>query len=372
VHEPAHALELLDAGADLVMIESGLVFGGPGLPKRINEAVLHRLAGKGAGARTKRAAQQSWFWTLLLGIGMLVGGLMAFSIAATRVVLPYDEAFSDMTREQLHAINDRLLAFMAHDRVSLAGTMISIGVLYTGLSWFGVRRGLHWAWVAVLASAFAGFGSFFLFLGFGYFDPFHAFVTTVLFQFLLLALLTDVPAYNDPTPPMLHEDVWFRLGNWGQLFFVIHGVALLGAGLEISRIGITTVFVPEDLEFMQTTREALLSANPRLVPLVAHDRASFGGMLVSNGIVVLLTALWGFRRGYGWLWWSFLLAGVPAYACAIGVHLTVGYTSLMHLMPAFLGSALYATALALSWGYLSAKTETARHKEALANPSARW
>ena len=40
----------------------------------------------------------------------------------------------------------------------------------------------------ILTSAFAGFGSFFLFLGFGYFDPFHAFVTAILFSFLLLAL----------------------------------------------------------------------------------------------------------------------------------------------------------------------------------------
>src|SRR5262249_52301517 len=40
IHEPAHALELLDRGATLVAIESGLVFGGPGLPKRINDALL--------------------------------------------------------------------------------------------------------------------------------------------------------------------------------------------------------------------------------------------------------------------------------------------------------------------------------------------
>ena len=59
------------------------------------------------------------------------------------------------------------------------GTMIAVGALYLGLSRYGIRRGAHWALVAVLASAFAGFGSFFLFLGFGYFEPFHAFVTAV-------------------------------------------------------------------------------------------------------------------------------------------------------------------------------------------------
>lgn len=362
VHEPADALALLDAGADVVMIDSGLVFGGPGLPKRINEAIVHRLSAAGdrlsADSRQPRAEsrKQSWFWTLLLGLGMLLGGLMASIFAATGTILPYDETFVGMTRDQLHAVNDRLLAFMAHDRVSLAGTMVSIGILYTGLSWYGVRRGVHWAWIAILASAFAGFASFFFFLGFGYFDPFHAFVTAILFQFLLLAFVTDLPPLTDPTPPMLREDRAFRLGLWGQLVFVFHGAALLGAGLDISRIGLTHVFVPEDLEFMRTTREALLAANPRLIPLVAHDRASFGGMLVSNGVVVLLTSLWGFRRGYRWLWWTFLLAGTPAYISAIGVHLAVGYTSLMHLMPAFSGLAIYVTGLVLSWPYLCART----------------
>ena len=74
---------------------------------------------------------------------MIVGGVLAWLIAATRVVLPYDEAFIGMTRAQLHAANGRLLAFMAHDRVTLAGTMISIGVLYAGLAWGGMRRNHH-------------------------------------------------------------------------------------------------------------------------------------------------------------------------------------------------------------------------------------
>ena len=133
-------------------------------------------------------AETSWFWALLLGISMFVGGLLALVIASTSVVLPYDETFSGLTRAQLAAINDRLLYFMAHDRVSLAGTMIAVGVLYVQLAFFGIRRGRCWARVTVLVSAFAGFGSFFLFLGFGYFDPFHAFVTAILFPLLLLAL----------------------------------------------------------------------------------------------------------------------------------------------------------------------------------------
>ncbi len=360
VHEPADALALLDAGADLVEVDTGLVYGGPGLPKRINEAVLTTAPPSPPATETsERAVEMSWFWTTLLGVAMLVGGVMALVIAATRVVMPYDEMLCGMTREQLTAINGRLLAFMAHDRVSLAGTMVAIGVFYLGLSLWGIRRGRHWAWVTVLSSAFSGFGSFFLFLGFGYFDPFHAFVTAVLFQFLLLGLHGRLGPPPPPRPD-LREDRSWRLSQWGQLLFVIHGVALVSAGVVISAIGCTHVFVPEDLAFMGTTAAALRAANPRLVPLVAHDRASFGGMLVASGLVVLLSALWGWRRGERWLWWTYLLGGGVAYAAALGVHLAVGYTDLGHLAPAFGGSLLLAVGLGLSHSYLCERIATKR------------
>ena len=134
------------------------------------------------------------------------------------------------------------------------------------------------------------------------------------------------------------------------------------ANETIATIGATTVFVPEDLDFMGTTAEALKSANPRLVPLVAHDRASFGGMLVATGLAVLLSALWGYRQGERWLWWTLLLAGTPAYAAAVGVHLAVGYTNLWHLAPALAGSAVYALGLLLSYPYLCGKDPA--HEEA--------
>jgi dihydroorotate dehydrogenase len=360
IHEPADALEFLQAGANLIQVDSGLVFAGPGLPKRINDVLLAAATSDPkpkpqADSSSPSAPAMAWFWTLLLGLAMLIGGLLALAIAATRVVLPYDEGFVGMTPVQLTAINERLLAFMAHDRVSLAGTMIAIGVLYTMLSLFGIRRGYHWARVTVLSSAFTGFGSFFLFLGFGYFEPFHAFVTAILFQFLLLGLHSGMPVPDPPVFPNLRGDWRWRLSLWGQLLFLVHGAGLIGAGVIISTIGSTTVFVPEDLEFMRTTAQALTEANPRLVPLVAHDRASFGGMLIASGLAWLLPALWGFRQGERWLWWAFLAAGVPAYLAAIGVHFEVGYTNLWHLTPAFAGLTVFVLGLVLSYPYLGQK-----------------
>ena len=136
------------------------------------------------------------------------------------------------------------------------------------------------------------------------------------------------------------------------MLLVIHGFALLAAGVAISIIGVTQVFVPEDLAFMQTTAEALRTANPRLVPLVAHDRATFGGMLMAGGWVFLLPALWGFRNGSVGLWWTLLSAGLAAYGAAIGVHFAVGYTEPMHLLPAFAGLGIFLLGIGLSYSFL--------------------
>jgi dihydroorotate dehydrogenase len=353
IHEPGHALEFLSAGANLVQVDTGLIYTGPGLPKRINDCLLFEPASNTTPVDpAPRVAELTWFWTTLMGVGMVIGGLLALAIAATKVVLPYDEAFLGMSLEAMTAINPRLLAFMAHDRVSLAGVMVAIGLLYVGLSVFGVRRGLHWARQSILISAFTGFASFFLFLGFGYLDTFHAFVTAVLLQLLLLGVHARLEVYTPETRPDIRGDRAWRMSLWGQLLLVLHGFALLAAGAVISLIGVSQVFVHEDLQFLGTTAATLSSANPRLLPLVAHDRATLGGMLLASGWVFVLPALWGYRRNSAWLWWTLLIAGSIAYIAAIAVHYAVGYLSGKHLLPAIGGFALLLLGLTLSYPFL--------------------
>ena len=358
IHEPAHALATLSAGANLVQVDTGLIYTGPGLPKRINDCLLFEVTRNSpAKEPTPRVPELTWFWTTMMGAGMLIGGLLALGIAATKVVLPYDEAFLGMTLNELNAVNSRLVAFMAHDRVSLAGVMVSVGLLYVALSVFGMRRGLHWARQSVLISAFTGFASFFLFLGFGYLDTFHAFVTAALLQLMLLGVHARLGVYTPATQPDLRGDRAWRVALWGQLLLVFHGFGLLAAGLAISFIGITQVFVAEDLHFMGTTASALLSANSRLVPLVAHDRATLGGILLASGWVFLLPALWGYRRGSAWLWWALLIAGSIGYSGAILVHHLVGYINIKHLLPAIGGFAVLLLGLALSYPFLCGQNE---------------
>src|SRR5262249_59433698 len=103
------------SGASLVAVDSGIVFSGPGLPKRINEALAYAGGAPDAPDEDlKSLFDRSWFWTLLLGAGMLLGSLLALAIAGTRVVLPYDEQFVMLSREELGRVNERLLPFMAH------------------------------------------------------------------------------------------------------------------------------------------------------------------------------------------------------------------------------------------------------------------
>jgi dihydroorotate dehydrogenase len=355
VHEPEDALRLLEAGADLVQVDSGLVFSGPGLPKRINEAVLYARAGGEAGdasGAAERLVEQSWFWILLLGLGMLLGSTLALGLALTRVLLPYDEQFVGLTWAQLAAVNERLLPFMAHDRATLAGAMIAVGLVYTGFALFGLRAGRHWARVAVLTSALAGFATFFLFLGFGYFDPFHAFVTAILFQLFLFGLHGREAPLRNLAPPVLRDSWRWRLSQWGQLGLIAEAFGFIVAGLTVAWIGVSQVFVAEDLEFLQTAREALVAIDPRLVALVAHDRATFGGMLFVAGLTFLLASLWGFAQGARWLWWTLLAAGLAGYGAAFTIHYLVGYRSVWHLAPAWVGFGLFVVALALCYPYL--------------------
>lgn len=358
VHDPQDVLDTLDAGADVAMVDSGLVFSGPGLIKRSDDALMHRLLAsqvvdvpsmRPVEAEPKRDwLQCSWFWQLLLGMAMFLGGLMATAIALGPVLLPYDEAFVGLSIAQIHAFNPHLLDFMTHDRITLAGVMLTVGFGYAMLAWHGARKGWHWAEGVGLLSAGTGVLAFFSFLGFGYLEPFHAFVTGVLTQFWIAAFRSRLDPPTHMPQPALRETPAWRRALWGQLCWVLFGFGLLLAGAAITLIGINGVFVPSDLAFMGSTTAKIDVLSPRLLPLIAHDRATVGNMLIASGLLYLCSALWAFRRGERWFWWMLLLSTLPAFACVIWVHLHVGYIDALHLAPVWGAIALVALGAALS------------------------
>ncbi|WP_218093588.1 hypothetical protein [Paenibacillus solanacearum] len=360
VHDPQDAIDLLEAGATYVQLHSGLVYAGPGLPKRINEAVISRRIQQGSLPEAALPPFWSgWGWMCLLGIGMVIGGMLAWLIAATDVVLPYDLAFLGLSRGELAEANARLLGFMSHDRITLAGTMISIGILYFQLAWHGLRRRQHWAKTALMTSGLVGFSSFFLYLGYGYFDPLHAAAAAVLLPMFVLSMRTAADAPPRDGPSRINDRIWLR-AQWGQLMLVSLGIALAIGGVVIAGVGVTGVFVPQDLQYLCTSPAMLDAINERLVPLIAHDRAGFGGALFSDALALLIMALWGINEGRRWLWWTFLLGGLPGFAAGFSVHYQIGYTDFIHLLPAYFAFALYMAGLALLYPYMMRRGTGAR------------
>lgn len=349
---PEDALALREAGADLILVEAGLVYGGPGLVKRCNEALVSEGASIGGGVEGIPFFNRSWLWALGLGLSLFVGGLGTFALAVSRVLLPYDEHFIGMSWLELREGAPLLFNFMAHDRATLAGTMLGLGWLYAVLAWLGIRRSEHGAKTAVAASSLVGFASFFSFFGFGYFDALHAFVAAILFQVTVQVLVGEDGGEPRRIRRLDAEDVAWRRGQWGQLVWILHSVGLLGAGFVILGIGMTAVFVSEDLQYLCMSRDQVNGFGERLISVVAHDRATLGGMLLSSGVVSLLAHLWLYRKDARWLWWGMLGFGLPAYLAAIGVHFWVGYLDARHLAPAFAGMLLWLLGLMLSRSYL--------------------
>ena len=122
---------------------------------------------------------------------------------------------------------------------------------------------------------------------------------------------------------------------------------MLGGGLTILVLGSTYVFVPQDLVYMGLRVEDLQALNPHLVPLIAHDRAGFGGAVCCAGVILFLT-VWCATPSRS-LWWVLALAGAAGFGSAIGVHPAIGYVDAGHLAPAVVGALLYAVGMTLTF-----------------------
>ncbi|MGP4062288.1 dihydroorotate dehydrogenase [Halobacillus sp. H74] len=346
IREPADAIELLDEGADLLLLSGEYIDTGPGLPKRIYEALIDE---KGE----REVPDTGWNWYFIFGLSILLGGLLALMFSLTSVILPYDEHFLGMTREELLLFNERMIWFMKHDRMTLAGTMISGGFIYMMLAGFGVRHGLRWARQAIDFAAITGFAGILFFIGYGYFDWLHLLFWLVLLPMYMTGAIQSRGLKETPSSPNRKNSRAWKLGVYGQFCLVVLGFAFVLGGIIISVIGVSSVFIPTDIQYLCMPPEMIQAFNERLIPVVAHDRAGFGSALISVGSLVLMAALWGFHEGKRWLWWMFLIGGIPAFAAGIFVHIMIGYTTFTHLLPAYIALGLYGSGLILSFSYLT-------------------
>ena len=287
------------------------------------------------------------------GLSLALSGAFALFLSASGQFLPHDTQFLGMSAVELcEFLGCRVVDFMFHDRAAFGGTLMAMGILYMWLAEFPLKAGEAWAWWAFLLSGGVGFASFLTYLGYGYLDTWHGIATLLLLPCFAAGLAKTYGLIKPPNhlKSVLQPGtkvVWLSAAGLGRAGLLAVAVGLMGAGLTIMAVGMTIVFVPEDLAFMAAQVEELHHISPRLVPLIAHDRAGFGGGLASSG-VAMLVSVWCARPSKS-LWQTLCLAGSIGFGCAIGTHFVVGYTDFIHLLPAYLGAILFGASIALSY-----------------------
>lgn len=245
-----------------------------------------------------------------------------------------------------HVVRAYQLA-IAHVEARLAdldGVIVELALTPPYQAAVPLRRGESWAWWALAISGLAGFASFLSYLGHGYLDTWHGAATLSLLPLFAGGLIRTRGSRRDfveAQPLDIHSSA-----GVGHALLLLSSVGICAAGVTIMAVGMTSVFVPQDLEFIGMTRAAIGAINPNLIPLIAHDRAGFGGALVSFGIAMF--ACVRYARVSRTLRHVLATAGVAGFATAVGVHPVIGYVSLTHLGPAVLACAVFAAGLALS------------------------
>jgi hypothetical protein len=305
------------------------------------------------------ASQQlTWGHRFLALVSWMLIGVAAIALltAASIVLLPHELAYLQATMPQLYQghHDGSLVGYIVHNRVSFAGALLVAGGFYLWLVYRPLRQGERWAWWTLLISGFLGSATIFNYLAHDYLDSWHAVGTTAIALTLGIGLVLSYRGLNRPNHPaalILPFPGWSPLFI-GRLLLSVWALGTVLGGLIISLTGMFPIFVPQDLEYMQTTIEALEQINSRLLPFIAHDRIGFGGALFSWGIAALACIWFGLKPDSPRLlyWMSFLW--LIELLTAIAIHPVVGYNSLSHLMPFLVKDSFFLLGLSFVYPHI--------------------
>lgn len=306
------------------------------------------------------AAGDGTFPIALTGFCLVLSGGFALLQSASGHLLPHDsQAIGIDAAGLLRAGNARLLGFMFHDRVAYGGSLLSIGFGYMWLAGFPLKHREAWAWWALVLSGAIGFLGFLTYLGQGYLDKWHAVATVFLLPVFVAGLWRSRPQQATLVSAWRtcrHDDNYVATSGRRLLAFTAIGLMLAGATIAV--FGMTTVFVPSDLQFIGLDASTVKSISPMLIPVISHDRAGFGVGLCSIGAFLLLVARHAKLNTN--LIQIVALMGSAGFGSAIGVHFAVGYLDFLHLLPAYAGLLLFIVADLLLWMGRNAEIRSVR------------
>lgn len=293
------------------------------------------------------------FLLIFTGLVLVLAGTLVIVQSIIGNFLPHDTAYLGLDADELSAFNNGTITkFMFHDRVSFGGSIIAVGLLYIWLAEFPLKNREPWAWYLFLISGILGFGSFLTYLGYGYLDTWHGIATILLMPFFTVGLVKSFGLVRDnasfKTIILGSESFDFRSSyGIGKIFLMFSSIGLMLGGTTIMIVGMTTVFVPQDLEYMEITVCGIEEINRNLKPLIAHDRAGFGGGLATIGVLYFIIV----RRARPAinLWQIIAISMSVGFSSALVVHFVIGYTTFIHLLPAYFGASTSFVGLVLTY-----------------------
>jgi dihydroorotate dehydrogenase len=346
IMSPADALAFFEAGAKLVQLYEGLIYAGPGLPRRIIRAIqtpsAQPIEAEQTTIKVNRMAALGRYLLIFGGLIVFLAGFFGIAVAFTVQLLPYELNYLGMTIPQLESyFAGRLAGFIFHDRIIYDGALIAFGSLYMWLAWYPLHpsRRETWAWWVLLISGSIGASSSFIgYLHSSYLDDFYGGASVILVGIFYIALLLVFPSLTGrfDLRNLLKEGspMWFwSPAGLGRSYLLFWAATTALGGFLIFSTGMGAIYVHEDHEFMGSSAESIAQINERLTPFIAHDRLGFGVNLFAVGIAAFGIIWKSIRPNAKPALLALSLTYIVGHLTAVWVHPLVGYNSFSHLLP---------------------------------------
>lgn len=117
-------------------------------------------------ATGRPSAEHAASSVLRLGTGLMTLGALSFiGYAVIFFVRNFTDSFLELGigpgevsvgKDEIEAFSPSLYDYVSHLHIAVSGFIAATGLAVAALSWFGVRRGYAWAWIAAVAAPVLG------------------------------------------------------------------------------------------------------------------------------------------------------------------------------------------------------------------------